>query len=468
MINRRSFITAVPAAVAAPRAVTGEDAADLTIEQASDWIRRRKLTPAELVQACLARVDRLNPALNAMIIAVRDQALEQARRLKPSVARSPLHGIPVALKDLYDTAGLQTTCASRQYRNRVPTADAEAVRRLKAAGAIVIGKANMDEFAYNFTGETSAYGNCLNPWNRAYSPGGSSGGSAVAVATGMCLGALGSDTGGSIRLPASVCGITGFKPTYGVISTAGAAPLAWSLDHVGPMTKTARDAAIVHTAMAGPVTVPAAKTLRIGIPGHPFQDGMDPEVGAAVEAAIGVLGRLSAGVKRVAFPSIETADASNQLPKPYSAVIYAEAWAFHQPMAEATPELYHPQTLATIRAGASVSAAAYISARREMERLRAAAASEVFHDCDILVMPTTPKIPFELGSNPPLIHLRNTAYFNLLGLPAISIPCGFTAAGMPIGLQIAGPPHRDGLVFAVAEAFQNATDFHRKRPPLHA
>ncbi|MCC6588527.1 MAG: amidase [Bryobacterales bacterium] len=451
-------------AVSAGAAAAGTDPADFTIEQAMELMRKKKLTPAELVGACLKRIEKHNPELKAFITVTGDEALKQARALKPAdAAGAPLHGIPVALKDLYDTAGVKTTCASRLYEDRVPAADATSVKALKAAGAIVIGKANMDEFAYNFTGETSAYGTCLNPWNTAYSPGGSSGGSGVAVATGMCLGALGSDTGGSIRLPASVCGITGYKPTFGLISTEGVAPLAWSLDHVGPMTRTARDAAIMHAAMAGSVgRAPAVKSLRVGIPEHPFQDGMDTEVGKALSAAVEVLKRLTAGAKTVGFPRSEVTDEAG-LPKPYGVVIFAEAYAFHREMVKTKAELYHPQILGTIKMGENITAADYIAARREMERLRAGAAKALFADCDVLITPTSPKAPFRLGSNPSLVNLRNTAYFNMYGLPTISVPCGLTGNGMPIGVQITGAPKRDEVVFAMAEAFQGATEFHRRR-----
>lgn len=455
------------AAASAGVANAATDPADFSIEQAAELIRKKKLTPAELVAACLKRIEKYNPGLKAFITVTGDEALKEARALKPRDARSPLHGIPIALKDLYDTAGVKTTCASRLYKDRVPAADAVCVKALKAAGAIVVGKANMDEFAYNFTGETSAFGTCVNPWNTDYSPGGSSGGSAVAVATGMCLGALGSDTGGSIRLPASVCGITGYKPTFGLISTEGVAPLAWSLDHVGPMTRTARDAAIMHGAMAGSSVFRATvKTLRLGVPEHPFQDGMDAEVGKALMAAIEVLKRLTAGANGVAFPRSEVTDADAGLPKPYGVVIFAEAYAFHREMVKNQAGLYHPQILGTIKMGENITAADYIEARREMERLRATAAKTLFADCDLLITPASPKAPFKLASNPSLVNLRNTAYFNMYGLPTISIPCGFTGNGMPIGVQITGAPKRDELVFQLAEAFQQATDFHLKRPPL--
>jgi len=229
MLSRRSFAggLAVAPLVAAPPA----DPADLAISEAIALVRQRKLTPYELTEACLKRIEKLNPRLNAMITVLGDQALARAKSLRRSSAvEQPLHGVPIALKDLFDMAGVRTTAASGQWRDRVPSSDATVVQRLQAAGSILVGKANMDEFAYNFTSETSVFGAAHNPWNPECSPGGSSGGSAIAVASGMALAALGSDTGGSIRLPAAFCGITGFKPTYGRIPTDGVAPLAWSLD----------------------------------------------------------------------------------------------------------------------------------------------------------------------------------------------------------------------------------------------
>ncbi len=238
-LTRRSFL----AALAAP----GERELHwMSIEDAAALVRRRKVSPVELTQLCLSRVERLNPKLNAFITVCGEKALADARAAEKEVGagrwRGPLHGIPIALKDLFDTAGVLTTAASAQYAGRVPAEDAEVVRRLKAAGAVILGKLNMDEFAYNFTSETSFYGPSRNPWDARCTPGGSSGGSAIAVAAGMCFAALGSDTGGSIRLPAAFCGITGLKPSYGRVPAKGVVPLAWSLDHVGPMCRSARDA----------------------------------------------------------------------------------------------------------------------------------------------------------------------------------------------------------------------------------
>ena len=443
----------------------------LGIDDLSARLRTRKLSPVEVTRACLERVDTFNGRLNAFVTLTADRALAEARaheaELRGGKWRGPLHGVPVGLKDLYDTAGVRTTAGSRQWAERVPVVDAEAVRRLKEAGAIVLGKLNMDEFAYNFTGATSSFGTSRNPWNPARTPGGSSGGSAVAVAAGLCYAALGSDTGGSIRLPASFCGITGCKPSYGAVSTEGAAPLAWSLDHVGPMTRSARDGALVLAALIGkPVGEDAVsvRPLRLGIPRVLFYDGLDAEVAKAVEQAAAVMGRLGSGVRDVEVPKLAMHPDLPVLPAAYLRIIWTEAYTFHLDMLRSHPELYHSGTRETIERGAKVSAPEYIRARREMERLRAESAAW-FRDSDLLLTPTAlgPAFPLDAA---PLEFLRNTAPWNLLGFPTVSVPCGFTQSGLPIGLQIAGAPGRDAAVLAMAEAYQKATDWHQRRPPV--
>jgi len=288
------------------------DPADFTISQAIASISDGRLTPLELTEACLSRISKHNTELNALIAVLADQARAHARSLKPSAdfGRS-LHGIPVALKDVYDTAGIPTTAASAQWRNRVPDSDAVVVRRLRTAGSVLVGKANLDEFAYNFTSKTVVFGASRNPWNRAYSPGGSSGGSAIAVSTGMCLGALGSDTGGAIRLPAAFCGVTGHKPTYGSIPVDGVTPLAWSLDTMGPLTRTAQDAALLHQALSGqPLKAVAVRDLRPGLIREPFMRNMDGDAERVISAAVGVMRRFTHHVREIALPALPTAAGS--------------------------------------------------------------------------------------------------------------------------------------------------------------
>jgi len=469
MISRRVFTGSILASVALRAADDG--LAFASVDEASALLRRRKVSPVELTRLCLDRIEKLNGKLNAFVTVTAELALDQARTLESEGRagkwRGPWHGVPIALKDLYDTAGVRTTAGSKQWIDRVPSEDAEVVQRLTAAGAILLGKLNMDEFAYNFTGETSAFGTSRNPWNVERSPGGSSGGSAVAVAAGMCFAALGSDTGGSIRLPAALCGITGYKPTYGAVSTAGVAPLAWSLDHVGPMSRSARDAALMMEALTGRAvreTAVNVKSLRLGVPRTPFYNDIDVEVSKAVADATDTLRRITAGVRDVASPDLAPSKDLPMLPESYTRVIGAEAYAFHQEMLKAHADRYHSGTRKSIEGGAAISAADYIRARRGMERLRAES-GRLFSGADLLITPTAPGAAFEFGMGR-LVFLRNTAPWNLLGLPAVSIPCGFTTGGLPIGLQITGASGRDDAVLALAEAYQKATDWHTRHLSL--
>src|SRR6202163_4711690 len=296
---------------------------DWTLAQASEQLRRGKISPVELTRACLSRIEKLNPKVNAYITVMAEQSLAQARDLETELragkSRGPLHGIPIALKDLFDTAGIRTTCASAVFADRIPSEDAEVVRRLKAAGAIIIGKNNMHEFAYGATSIPSHYGAVHNPWNLDCIAGGSSGGRPAAVVGGLCFGALGSDTGGSIREPASFCGVSGLKPTYGRVSVRGVVPLSWSLDHVGPICRTATDTALMLEAIAGydpadtcSVDWPVERysqamharttALKIGVVRRVFFDQIDTQVEAAITTAIGVLGKLSAGIREADLP----------------------------------------------------------------------------------------------------------------------------------------------------------------------
>jgi len=457
----------------------------MTLAEASEGVRKKALSPVDLTQACLRRIDQLNPALNAFITVTADAALAQAHELAAEVQRGqwrgPLHGIPIALKDLIDTAGVRTTAASAIFADRVPTEDAEVVRRLKAAGAIFLGKLNMHEFAYGDTSAQSHFGPVRNPWNRDYVSGGSSGGSAAAVAAGLCYGALGSDTGGSIREPSAFCSIAGLKPTYGLVSTRGVVPLSWSLDHIGPMCRTVSDAALLLQPIAGydPQDVNSidasppdyakamrrpVSSLRLGLPRAVFYEKLDPEIEQAVAEALKVLAQLTASARDVELPKYE------RLP-----VVGAEAYAFHAPYYTRTPELYQPMTRRRIEGGAGITAAAYIQGRRELERLRRAVGT-VFSTVDLLITPTTPVFPQTVQeaiaepSTPPTggvaIDLRNTQPFDIYGLPTISVPCGFSRSGLPIGLQISGPRLGEPAVLALAQAFEQATEWHKKRPPL--
>jgi aspartyl-tRNA(Asn)/glutamyl-tRNA(Gln) amidotransferase subunit A len=449
-----------------------------TIAELAPRLRRKDVSPVELTRACLERIEKLDPALNAFITVTAESALAEARAAESEISRGewrgPLHGIPIALKDLIDTAGTRTTAASALYQNRVPTEDAEVVRRLRQAGAVILGKNNLHEFAYGGSSLVSFFGDVHNPWNAGHIAGGSSGGSAATVAAGLCYAAIGTDTAGSIREPAALCGCVGIKPTYARVSARGVIPLSWSLDHVGPLAATVGDAAIVLQAIAGydPLDVGSAdfpvsdyvsslgdgaKSLRVGIPRTHFYDDLDDEIRAAVEQALAVIKTLVAEMREVHI------EVSND-----RTVQAAESYAYHAENVARTPALYQPETLRRIRSGDKISAAEYIQRRRELDQERRRA-RDIFAEVDLLVTPTMP-IPApaiaDLKKDPAALRpaelklLHNTRPFNVWGLPAVSVPCGFTKNGLPIGLQIAGPHWREDLVLRLAHAYEQATEWH--------
>src|SRR5258708_6812515 len=466
---------------------------DLSISEAAELLRQKKISPVDLATACLDRIERLNPVLNAFITITHEDAMAQARMAEDEIQRGkwrgPLHGIPIGLKDLIDTAGVRTTCGSALFADRVPTEDAEVVQRLKHAGAVLIGKQNLQEFAYGGTSASSHYGAVHNPWNPKHIAGGSSGGSAAAVATGMCFAAIGSDTGGSIREPAAFCGIVGLKPTYGRVSTRGVFPLSWSLDHVGPICRNVRDAALMLEAIAGydgrdvtcvdwPTEEYAqyaqyanalgSKTdfrigVRIGVARQPYFADLDPDIELAINEAIEVIRRMShmsSQVIEVDLPSVPTA------------VQAPEVYAVHKNYYANSPELYRPWMRERLAQAATADTVAYVTDRFALERVRRTV-NDVFAEVDLLITPTTPVPPItieEASNMSPApareIWLRNTRPFNAYGLPTISIPCGFTSAGLPIGLQIAGPRFGEGRVLRFAHAFEQSTDWHKRGPTL--
>jgi aspartyl-tRNA(Asn)/glutamyl-tRNA(Gln) amidotransferase subunit A len=471
-----------------------------TIVDLAPRLRRKEISPLELTRACLDRIEKLNPALNAFITVTAESAQAEARTAETEIARGqwrgPLHGIPIALKDLIDTAGTRTTAASGLFQNRVPTDDAEVVRRLRQAGAIILGKNNLHEFAYGGSSLVSFFGDVHNPWNTAHIAGGSSGGSAAAVAAGLCYAAIGTDTAGSIREPAALCGCVGLKPAYGRVSARGVIPLSWSLDHVGPLATTVADAALVLQAIAGydpldpgSADVPVSdyvsalrektetKALRIGVPRAYFYDNLDDEVRAAVEQALDMIGtcgdnrpRLSGRAKL--DPLVTKMQDVNIEILTDRVVQNTESYAVHAESIARSPELYQPETLRRIRNGEKISAAEYIQRRRELDHARRCA-KDIFAEVDLLITPTMP-IPApaiaDLKKDPEamrpaeLVLLRNTRPFNVWGLPAISVPCGLTKSGLHIGLQIAGPPWREDLVLRLAHAYEQATEWHKQRP----
>jgi aspartyl-tRNA(Asn)/glutamyl-tRNA(Gln) amidotransferase subunit A len=470
----------------------GSNVGRLGLSEASQLVRSKKVSPVELTHECLSRIERLNPKLNAFITVTADSALAEARAAEAEIHRGrwkgSLHGIPIALKDLVDTAAVRTTAASGLFKDRVPTEDAEVCRRLKAAGAVLLGKLNLHEFAYGASSAISYFGPVRNPWNLDYSPGGSSGGSAAAVAAQLCYGAIGSDTGGSVRQPAGYCGIVGLKPTYGRVSTRDVIPLSWCLDHLGPMTRTVKDAALILQVIAGydtqdttSIDVPApdyaatitatTSSLRLGILRAYFCDALHPEIEAAMEAALSVLKTLTRTQRDIA--PLATDSTYSSVMDPYVTILRAEAYAYHKEYVSKSPELYHAQTLKRIQAGADITTSAYIQARRQLEQIRRSV-SRVFEIVDLLITPTTCVPPFAIAdlSDPntlrekELLTLRNTRPFNMLGLPTVSVPCGFTRADLPIGMQITGPPGGEATVLRLAYAYEQATEWHKRKPNL--
>jgi aspartyl-tRNA(Asn)/glutamyl-tRNA(Gln) amidotransferase subunit A len=448
----------------------------LGLAEVSELVRAKKLSPVELTEACLAWIEAFNPELNAFITVTAEMALAQARAAEAEIQcgawRGPLHGIPLALKDLIDVAGVPTTAASALFENRVPTDDAEVVRRVKAAGAVIVGKNNLHECAYGGSGVISRYGPARNPRYPGRTTAGSSSGSAAAVAAGLCYGAIVSDTAGSIRLPAACCGVVGFKPTYGLVSARGVMPLSWSLDHIGPMARSVTDVALILAAIAGydpadptsrqiaiedyaaAARAPARK-MRVGVPRKFFYEDLDSEVARVVEDALRIIAGLAAEMREVSVP----VDNDRTVAK-------AETYAYHAPNVREHADKFDPETLRRINAGADVSVRDYVAKLHELELARRSAFG-IFGDVDVVVTPTAPVSPplvAELLADMPrlrereLLLLRNTRPFNVLGLPAISVPCGETSQGLPVGLQISGPPGKDAQVLALAREFEEKAD----------
>ena len=451
-----------------------------SIREASVLLRSGKVSPVELTRECLTRIEKLNPVLNAFITITADSAMAEARRAETEITRGewrgPLHCIPLALKDLIDTAGVLTTAASAVFKERIPAEDAEVTRRLKQAGAILLGKQNLHEFAYGGSSLVSYFGDVHNAWNPEHIAGGSSGGSATAVAAGMCYGAIGTDTAGSIREPASLCGVVGLKPTFGAVSTRGVIPLSQSLDHVGTIARTVEDAAIIFQAIAketdvvqgwgsaSPVRIedPPAHKLRIAVPRKFFCEELDPEVTSAFEQALTVLSTMS-----------DISEINLEVPTDRT-LQKAESYAYHCEFVRQSPELYQPETLRRIRTGEGISPEDAARCKRELQEARKQIAS-VFNDVDLLITPTTPTpapVISELKANPDLLRprelvlLRNTRPMNVWGLPAISVPCGFTQSGLPIGLQIIGSHWGEAKVLQLAHAYEQATAWHQHLPNL--
>lgn len=454
-----------------------------SLTEAAALVRERAVSPVDLTETMLERIERLDQRLNSYISVTATAAMAEARQAETAILNGapvgPLHGVPLAVKDLFDTAGVRTTSGSKILAERVPSVDATVVTRLRDAGAVLLGKLNMHEFAFGVTTNNPHYGPCHNPWDEQRVPGGSSGGSGAAVAAGLCYGSLGSDTGGSIRIPASFCGIVGLKPTYGRVSRAGVLPLSWTLDHVGPMTRTVEDAALLLGVIAGSdaadpsaaqTPVPdytatleqGARGLRIGLPRAYFWQDLQPDVAAAVERAIAVLRAEGADVREVDIPEIDLAAIV------FGPIIAAEAAAYHARHLRERPADYGADVRLRLEQGELYPATQYVNAQRARARVVAGFLAALT-DVDVLVTPTipvtAPTIDQTVVATPNPLTLF-TFPINVIGFPAASIPCGFDQRGLPVGLQIVGRPWDEATVLRVARAHERATNWHLRRPPV--
>lgn len=454
----------------------------LSIVEAARLIQARELSPVELTDAFLKRIELVDPRVKSYVTPMADTAILEARRAESEVMkgnhRGPLHGIPVALKDLYDTAGVRTTGQSKVLEHRVPAEDASTTRLLKESGAVILGKLAMHEFALGGP-QTSLFEQACNPWKLDHVTGGSSSGSGAAVAAGLCMGALGSDTGGSIRGPASLCGIVGLKPTYGRVSRYGVLPLSWSLDHCGPMTWTVEDTALILQVIAGydpmdptssTVSVPdysvsltdGVKGLTIGLPRHYFfnSDYVDSETLAAVEKAVADLEGLGARVQEITVPSLEYTSTANTI------TMIGEAFGYHRKNLIEQPQNFGEAVRLRFYMGSLFSSADYIQAQRARNRAKKEFA-DILNRVDVIACPTSLNVASPVSDVNPLTMMRVpsfTAPFNQTGMPAISLPCGFSKSGLPIGLQIAGRPFDEPTVLRAAYTYEQYAHWYEKRP----
>jgi aspartyl-tRNA(Asn)/glutamyl-tRNA(Gln) amidotransferase subunit A len=464
---------------------------DWSVEAVAGAIRRGELSPVEATEHCLARIRRWDARLHAFITLDADGALAAARALEADAAagrwRGPLHGVPLAFKDLCHVPGLPTSCGTRTKEYFATSYPCTAVHRLVAAGAITLGKLNMTELAMGPFGENAHHGHVENPWRPGHLAGGSSSGSGAAVAAGLAIGALGTDTGGSIRLPAACCGIVGLKPTYGRVSRAGVMPLSWSNDHLGPMTRTVRDAALMLRVIAGrdpldatssPRAVPeyldgidaGIRGIRVAVPENFFFQGVDAEMASGVRQALRTLEDLGARVAEIPVPDPQTMfDVCNVISR-------CEGAAVHARLYRERPEEIQPVVRARLGLGLHIPAHDYLQALRLRARLTRAFLRDAFADADVLAAPVIPE------PAPPLAHAtdgeadelarrqgrfaRLTRPFNGFGLPALAVPCGFSQTGLPLAFQIVGRPFAEATVLRAGRAYEEAAGWHRRRPPL--
>jgi len=452
-----------------------------TIRELGARYRKRELSPVEVTSALLARIEKLDPVLHSFVTLTADRAMADARAAEEALRRGdsrPLLGIPIAHKDIYLTKGIRTTGGSALLADWVPDEESTCGRRWQEAGTVMMGKLITHEFAFGLQFPGHRFQPARNPWNTAHIPGGSSSGSGAALAAGLVHGATGSDTGGSIRGPAAFCGIVGLKPTYGRSSRAGVLTLSWTLDHTGPMARTVEDCALLLQPLAGhdPLDPASARVpvedytaalgrdirgVRIGVVRNYFFDGVDDEITRAFEEAMGTLRRLGADVRDVTIPSLAATHS-------FLLIMLAEAYAYHERDLRTHPELYGDVLRERLLGGALVTGGEYVQAQRIRARI-AAETAEVLRGVDVLATPTTPKpaTPFALAHDPEFgFPKSNMPPFNITGSPTLALPCGFSSTGLPLSMQLAGRPFEEARVLQVGHAYEQATSWHTRRPPV--
>jgi aspartyl-tRNA(Asn)/glutamyl-tRNA(Gln) amidotransferase subunit A len=456
----------------------------LSLAEAANLIAKRELSPVELTQAMLDRIAALDPKLHAYYTVFSAEALAAAREAEAQIRggnyRGPLHGMPLAVKDIYESG--PTTCGSKLRKDYVAPQDCTAVKKLKQAGGVMLGKLATYEFALGLPTLASHFQPARNPWNVEMDPGGSSSGSGAALAAGLTFGAMGSDTGGSIRWPAFCCGIVGMKATYGRVSRAGVFPLSWNLDHTGPMTRTVKDCALMLQGCAGydpsdpasarvPVTDFGAKLgqeirgMRIGVPRKLFGDNCDKEILAAFDQAVTQMTQLGAAVREVESVTF------GELWAVFWPLLCADAAAYHLEDLQKRPGDYNPDLRMALAAGVLVSATAYLQAQRVREQIRRTMLQQL-ESVDLFMLPTTGMMPARIRAESPGMFLMAedfyiyTPLFNLTGFPALALPCGFSAAGLPVGFQLAGRPFDEATVFQAGHAYEQSTPWHQRHPAL--
>lgn len=484
LLSRRNLLAGAGVVVAQGRSFARttnvSDPLEWTLNQAADALESRKASSEELTKLCFTRIRKLEPQLNAVITLQEEDALQQARecdRQRASgLSRGRLFGVPIALKDNIDTAGVRTTAASNVFKNRVPAEDAEVTRRLKEARVVFLGKLNLDEMAFEGTGTTSCFGPVHNPWDTERITGGSSAGSAAAVATGMCFASVGSDDGGSVRIPGAFCGVVGCKTSYGRVSTRGVVPSAYSMDTIGPIVRSVEDAATMLQVIAGfdpkdaittdrvvpdylrAIGVPISE-LRVGIPREYFFENLHPDVAACVEEAIRHLKPKVREVRDVKLPLLHVAE---------NGTYDVELYHYQKPFFDKNPELYHPWSQRQMNELKQVQTIPYVETLKRVRECRRNI-RYTFEQVDVLLLPTMREPAPLISETVNETHHRphsNTSPFNHFGTPAMTVPCGFSKNGLPIGLQIVGPAYGEPAVLSVGYAYQQSTDWHLQRPRI--